>query len=200
MSNETVKPTEPAAAPSVDTQAAAVTAPASEETKVSDSGKQPEAPVAYELKLPEGSPLDKAKVDEIVAFAKEHKISPEVAQKILERDSNAIANYEKAQSEAFSQQSKKWVDQIQSDKEMGGVEFKNSVEIAHRVMKRFGSPEFGQELERSGLGNHPELLRLAYRVGKELKIMDDKFVDAPRGAANLDKSTQEVLYPDLYKQ
>lgn len=177
----------------------AVEAPApTPEVKVSDSGKKPDAPVAYELKLPEGSRLDKSQVDAIVSFAKEKGLSPEVAQAVLERESSAVAQHAKAQTDAWNNQAEQWLKQVETDKEIGGDGFKENISLANRVFQKFGSKELGEELDRTSLGNHPELLRLAVRIGKAMG--EDKFVSAPKGKGTQVKSAAEQLYPNHYKE
>jgi hypothetical protein len=165
---------------------------------VSDSGKKADAPVAFELKLPEGSLLDKSQVEGIVSFAKEKGLALEVAQAILERESSAVAQHAKAQTDAWNTQAEQWVKQVEADKEIGGDNFKENISLANRVFQKFGSKELGVELDRTSLGNHPELLRLAVRIGKAMG--EDKFVSAPKGKGTQVKSAAEQLYPNHYKE
>lgn len=167
--------------------------------KVSEPGKEPAPVVEYKLNIPDGSLLEKARLEEIVSFAKENKITPEAAQKILDGESQALARHAKAQSDAWEQQAETWVKEVENDKEIGGTDYKKNVELAHRVFKKFGSEKLGQELDRTSLGNHPELLRLAVRIGRA--IGEDSFVTPPKGPGRgAERTAAEVLYPSHYKE
>ena len=66
-------------------------------------------------------------------------------------------------------------------------------EALKKALDKFGSPELQQVLTKSGLGNHPAVIRLLLRAGKA--ISEDTIIggDAPSNAA---KSHADVLYPD----
>lgn len=168
-----------------------------------DPAAPPAAPVVppvaapYTLKVPDKSPLDAAYVEKIASFAKERGFSQEQAQALLERDSqNVIAN-EAAQQAALKEQSQQWVKDVMSDKEIGGKDAKQNVALAHRVIERFASPALVQQLRETGLGNHPELLRLFVNVGKMMS--DDQLVTGS-GTPKIEKSAAEVFYPDMAKK
>lgn len=152
---------------------------------------KPASEVKYELKLPDGSPLDPGIISDLTTFAKEKGIAPEIAQAILEKQHAATQGYAERINKEFEAQKKQWVAQVQGDKEIGGEAFKGNVEIAHRALKAFASDEFVSILESTGLGNHPELVRVFYRIGKQMA--DDKLVtgSAPGGGK---KSPSELLY------
>lgn len=54
------------------------------------------AEVTYTLKAPEKSPLPEKHTDGVIAFAKEHKLAPEVAQKLLDRDHGLLESHIKS--------------------------------------------------------------------------------------------------------
>jgi hypothetical protein len=146
--------------------------------------------VKYELKIPDGSPLDASVLAEVEAFAKEKGISPEIAQAIVEKQHAAASAYATKLASEYEATKAKWVSAVQTDKEIGGEAFKGNVEIAHRAMKAFASDEFVSILETTGLGNHPELVRVFYRIGKQMA--DDKLVTGAQ--AQPKKSAAEAFY------
>ena len=56
-----------------------------------------------------------------------------------------------------------------------------------------GPPELKELLNSSGLGNHPEVVKLAYKVGKA--ISEDRFVTgSPKGPSN---DPAKKLFPNM---
>lgn len=154
-------------APAADAPKPAESAP---EAKPAAEPKQADqaAPEKFELKLPEGSKLAAEHVQKVEAFAKEKGLSAVQAQAILDRENEQATAHEKALLDAFDSKASQWKTEIQNDKELGGDNYTKSVEIAHRGLKKFATPEFVQELEKTGLGNHPEMVRTFYKIGKEM--------------------------------
>lgn len=189
------------AAPKVDAAAAqANAAPAEgkkpEEASVNNNANNPNQgndEVKYELKIPEGSQIGKDAVDGIVAFAKENKLSADAAQKILDRESEAVSSFAKYQQEQYKAKQEAWVNEIKNDKELGGSEeaFVQNMEYAKRVVDRFGTDAFKKTLNETGLGNHPELVRIFNKIGRSMA--EDRLVTA--GTKNsAGKSMEDIFY------
>lgn len=155
-----------------------------------EGDKKPDEKI--ELKLPEGSLLDAKRVDEIASFAKEQGLSQETAQKLLERESGAVSTFVEKTNADFSARTTEWLKECESDKEFGGAAFKENVELAKRVIGKYGSEKLKGELEK-GFGNYPELVRIFVRIGKEMG--DDKLV-LPGGQPPRKKSLEEKFYPN----
>lgn len=145
--------------------------------------------------MAEGSPLQQEHVDAIVSFAKEHGLSQDAAQALVDRESNAAVAFRQAEVDAYEQQAKKWQDELLADKELGGTPEKvaETVQLANRAFKEFGSLELGQMFAKTSLGNNPELIRFAVRIAKAFG--DDRFVTPPKGGASTRPSDSEVFYP-----
>jgi hypothetical protein len=58
----------------------------------------------------------------------------------------------------------------------------------------FGTPELRTLLNESGLGNHPEVIRMMYRAGKA--ISEDRFVAPSAGGPTGSKDFAKSLYPN----
>lgn len=152
-------------------------------------------PEKYELKAPEGSQLTAEDLEKIASIAKERGLSNEQAQTLVEiKDQtakDAVEAYVSAQSQKLKTEAEAWIAQSKADKEFGGENFKTNIELAHRALKHFGSETFTETLEKTGLGNHPELVRIFYRIGKEMA--EDKFVvSSAHGSGKKDPA--EILY------
>ncbi len=156
---------------------------------------KPVVPEKYDLKLPEGSQLPPAHVEKLASLAKERGLSQDEAQAMLDRDSGLISSYAKEQQDQFKKQSDTWKAEFVADKEFGGEKATENVELAHRVVKRFADDKFVQELERSGLGDHPDLLRTFARIGKEMS--EDRLrMPNTQGGGGVKKSAEETFYPN----
>lgn len=146
----------------------------------------------YTLKLPDESPLDDSAVERIAAKAKERGLTTEQAQELLNHESEAISSYAKAQSEAFKQAVDGWKATIESDKELGGADYAKNAELAKRVVDRFATEDFKKALNETGFGNHPELFRVFFKIGKAMA--EDQLVMPGAQQAPKQRSVEDLLY------
>src|SRR3972149_1235780 len=82
----------PAATPAAEGAPSPAVAAAAAPTEEKPVAEKPVVPQKYELKLPEGSQLDQARIDSLSAYAKEKGLSNEQAQAILDRESDAVSS------------------------------------------------------------------------------------------------------------
>ena len=158
-------------------------------TKGPEGGKTDEP--KFDLKLPEGSHLDAGAVEKHTARAKELKLTPEQAQADLNRESELLKTYVEGQQAQLAKTVDTWVEEAKKDPEIGGEGFAKSAETAMRVVNRFGTEEFKKALNETGLGNHPELIRVLTRIGRAMT--EDQLV-LPTGQPKGPKSAEDVLY------
>jgi hypothetical protein len=146
------------------------------------------APEAYAFVAPEGKVYDPNILSAFEASAKEANLTQDAAQKLLDTMSPKIAERQTEQILAIN---KGWLDSSTSDKEFGGDALDANLGIAKKALDKFGSPELSKLLGTTGLGNHPEVIRAFFRIGKT--ISEDTFVS---GAAPAARSTNaaSVLY------
>lgn len=164
------------------------------DTAAADAAKaaaQPKAPEAYEFKAPEGVTLDEAATEEFSKVAKELDLPQDAAQKLVD----LYASRMQAQAQAHKAVVDGWRQQVETDKELGGDRLKESVATAMKTMDKFASPELKALLTQTGMGNHPELFKFAYRIGKALS--EDRFVVGNEsGASNAPVDIAKALYPN----
>ena len=169
---------DPAATPSTDPTANAEAAPADPAAApaVDPAAKKPdEAPGAPEVyadfTVPDEGVLNPDVAATFKATAKELNLTQDQAQALVTKLQPAMA---KATAEgreaAIAQMTAGFEAAIASDKELGGTkaEVDAKVAIAKGVFDKFGTPELRTFLTESRLGNHPELVRWAHRVGKAM--------------------------------
>lgn len=142
----------------------------------SESEKAPVVPESYTFETPEGVTLDTAAVEEFSAIAKELGLEQGKAQAIA--DIAVKMQQRAAENQAALVES--WVEQVKTDKDLGGDKLTENLAIAKKALDAFGSPELRDVLNATGLGNHPEIIRAFYKAGKA--ISEDRFIPgAPKG-------------------
>lgn len=146
--------------------------PESDPADKSAEDKPQGAPERYEFTAPEGSELDAAVTDAFAGVAKELNLTQDAAQKVLNQMAPVIAQRQAAQVQAVRQA---WREQATADKEFGGDKLAENLGAARKAMDAFASPGLKQTLEQTGLGNHPEVIRMFVKVGKA--ISEDGFVN-----------------------
>ena len=151
-------------------------------------------PSKYNLEIPTDSTLDESHVKGIIEFAKTNKLTNSEAQGILEREHDLKATMIEEQRDELESATEAWTEQTKNDAEIGGDHFDESIALASRVVEKFGTPAFKKALNESGLGNHPELIRIMHRVGKHLK--DDSLVFSRSEGGGKGRSLEEVFYGD----
>lgn len=168
-------------------------APAQQANATAPEATKTVVPEKYDLKLPEKSPLDPGHLEKIAAFAKERGFSQEEAQAFVDHDNATLTAYVDQQKEQFSQTRNEWVESVKSDKEIGGENLPKSLEFAKRALTKFATPEFISELNETGFGDHPELVRAFARIGK-LMGNDSLVIGGGSSAGDGKKTIAQQLY------
>lgn len=168
---------------------------ANSQTSNATSGSAQTQQSDFDLKLPEGSNLDASYLEQTKTLARELGLSQEAAQKLVERDSGLLSSVSERNAVQVREKTEQWAKDAQADKEIGGGNFQSSVTDARTALDRFGSPEFKNMLNQSGVGNHPELIRILARVGKAMR--EDKMVTTSSQPARAQKSFAEAFYPSM---
>lgn len=182
-----------AATPAPTLTAEQIAAQKAAESTVTPSATAPVIPEKYDIKLPEGSPLDPKAVQEVAEYAKAHKLTNDQAQEVLKRDGETVARFVKEGQENLKANAAKFLTEAKTDPEIGGDNFEKNVELGKRVIDKFGSPRLKQILNETGLGNHPELVRLVTKIG--MAYGEDKLVVGTTGPTSKEeKSAASVLY------
>lgn len=106
---------------------------------------------------------------------------------------------EKEQLDKFTAAAKdqvsKWETAAKTDPEIGGDKFDANIVAAKSVLGKFGNEAFTKYLNETGLGSHPEMIRMMIKIAKEFG--EDKLLAGGAGAGQAQaKSTAEVLYPN----
>lgn len=163
-------------------------------TKDDDAAKAPEkvVPEKYEdFTLPEGVAPNPETITQFTTLAKELELSQEQAQKLADIGAGIVKSNTEAQANVLREAVNGWREQSATDKEFGGDKFTENLAVAKTALDTFGTPELKDLLVKSGLGNHPEILRAFYRAGKS--ISEDKVIPGGFGSTST-KSPADRLY------
>lgn len=164
--------------------AAEAAAKEAEEAKAKEGETPKGAPETYEeFQFPESVTVDADSVTEFKELAKAANLDQETAQKFAEMGPKIVTKMIDSQLKAMDQVVNGWADQTKADPELGGEKLTETLAVASKAMKTFATPELRTLLDKfdkvknpngTGLGNHPEFIRLMHRVGKA--ISEDKLV------------------------
>jgi hypothetical protein len=145
----------------------------------------PKPPEKYELKLPEGTKLPPARVQQIETYAKEKGLTQEQAQAALERD----AVFHDELVSAHQKQVEGWKSALQSDPIYGGQKYQETADLAHKAAKTFFDEATFKELfEDLQYGWHPGLAKGLAEIGRKLVPTPLAPGDTPPSAAPIPRS------------
>lgn len=186
----TPAPAAPAAAPVAATPAAPAAAPAE------PPAAPPGAPEKYDFKAPEGaSAFDDTVLTAFGESARELNLTQEGAQALLTKVGPVIQAQQMAKLTEFYADigglPDTWAEQLKADKEVGGANLAANMAIGVKA-RDLGGPEFVKLLDKTGLGNHPALVKTFIKIGKSLS--EDKFISGG-AASEAPKSRASVMYP-----
>lgn len=152
--------------------------------------------VVYEFKVPEGVKLDGEALDAVKATAKEFGLTAEQAQKVVDLGVKQAQAFQTQMAEHSKQVAEQWATDTKNDKEFGGDKLPENLATAKRALDTFGTPELKKLLNDSGLGNHPEIIRVFVKAGKAISE-DGKLITGSAGnPARADKPIENRLYPN----
>ncbi len=166
-----------------------------DEGSEADESKDEGAPETYEdFNLPEGFESDKELMDEFKVLAKEENWSQEKAQKLVDLQNKAMTRAGDTLKQRWNDTQKEWRESTENDKTFGGDKLDESLVFAKSAIKKFGNDAFSEMLESTGMGNHPEVVRFLYKIGKSISEDD---IMAGRAAASGPKDPAKILFPDM---
>jgi hypothetical protein len=158
---------------------------AEDKAKADAEKTKSKAPEKYEFKAPEGVALDAEFVTALEQKAKDLGLSQEAAQELYDLGVKAALKDRDSFTAKVTETQASWLAAAQADKEFGGDQLAANMAIAKKALD-FATPEFKAMLNQSKLGNHPEVVRFMFRIGKAMS--EDGFV---RGEVNRERDTSD---------
>ncbi len=154
-----------------------------------DPNKDPNKPVVpekYEFKLPEGMTLDTDASGKFEVLAKEIGLTQEQAQKLVDIQFDLT----KKQADAFQAGVQEMIDGWKTETiTMLGANKDKELSFAAKALNQFGTPEFRQLIDDTGLGNHKDFVSFMIKAGKA--ISEDNFLEGKRGV-KVEANLQQV--------
>lgn len=105
-----------------------------------------------------------------------------------DRQSTLVQEQTTAAGAALVEQVGQWETAIKADREVGGANYEASFAAANKAVETWGSPDLRAELDKSGLGSHPEFFKFAARAGKALTEAPVLNPGVPGGRKNFAKA------------
>lgn len=173
------------------TEAAETTATeATSETTETTEAETVDGPIEYTFELPEGISMADETLEGLKSLAGDLKLDQAGADKVKDLGVEMLKKWETANTEALETMKSDWADSAKADEEIGGAKFDENLAGARSAMEKFATPELKTFLNESGLGNHPEMIRLFWKLNAQ--ISDDALVAGD--AAPVPKTRAEVLF------
>lgn len=147
------------------------------------------------VELPDGMALNANLLKELGTVAGELGLSKENAQKFLPIGVKMAESFALKQQEVYAQTRQTWRDQVAADKDIGGADDKArtaNLALASKGLEAYGSKELRTLLDESGIGDHPEVIRLFHKLGKTAS--EDK---VEGGGSGTRKDPLGALYPSM---
>ena len=181
--------------------------------------KQAQTGTGFDLEVPEGFSMDDSATKEFAAFAQELGVDQEKAQKMLNRHVESLNDTLGTSDKARKEVHESWASESMNDKEFGGTNLAENIVGARKVMNSFSSPATdgdgkpvlhpegvmkGQQmtkvevlLNQTGMGNHPEMIRIFHRISKA--ISEDTFVQGDMKPTENKKTHADIMYGESHK-
>lgn len=161
---------------------------------------EPVVPEKYSFSAPEGVALDPEVTADLEGFARSHKLTQESAQAIADLGVKLVQKIQSQQQESQAALQASWKEAQLKDPEFGGDGYKENMALVIEGARAVFTKDELQFLDKSGLGDHPGLVRAMYRLGKF--IAQDgppkKGINANTGEGNEPVKTLEDLAAKLY--
>lgn len=167
--------------------------------------KVPLAPEKYEFKVDEKASITPEVMTKFETIARDLDLPQEAAQKMLDLAPELSKMYNAQLIEQANVTVQKWAEDTKKDKELsnGGDKavLEKNLAIAARARDAFASKELVAMLGKfdpvnnpygTGLGNHPEVIRLFTRLGKA--ISEDNKMVSGSGSPSVEKTHAQKLY------
>ena len=150
--------------------------PAEAQPAKSDTPAPVVVPEKYNLQLGDAVVVDQAMVDEFSSWAKARRLTNEQAQEAANLHLKSVQAIERQRTEALEDQKFAWHDEIVNDRDLGGDRLDATMAAAKQTFTNLVSQtpginakRLGEDLARTGLATHPDIIRLFHQLSRMLK-------------------------------
>lgn len=170
---------------------AAETAPGEEDAEAPETGDAGEKP--EDGPGPDADPASRD-LDSFLARAAE---GSGMSEEQLSAVTDALEGFRTAAERQQDLARESWRDSLMD--EWPGDEFSKNASLAQRAVRRFGGPELCEVLDRTGLGDHPALVKTFLAVGRALSESDFPLGQPARGPRRTDGGIPMLRFPSMEK-
>lgn len=157
---------------------------------------EPEPLTAESITFPEGVEINEELRDKFLAFANERKLTADEANTLVALQADVMKAASERNSALWDEQVEKWVNEAKELPDIGGDKLPETLGEIRKMLDQYGTPELDNALVLTGMGNHPELIKLFHRIATDLG--EGKPISGgPRGQG--DRSAAQVLFPNQGK-
>lgn len=119
-----------------------------------------------DFEVGENTILDDEALAEFKGMAKELGLKQEQAQQMVSMAEKLSQKWAEGLQNHIVETRTAWRDTVKTDKELGGDALPENLATAKSAIEAFGTPELKKMLDDTGVGDNPEFIRFALRVGK----------------------------------
>lgn len=144
------------------------------------------------LQFPEDLEHNVEDLSDFQTLVSELDISEEKAQKLLDFVAQKSRNHHLTEAEKKLKEKQNLIETAQKDAEFGQHNFNASLQLAQDALHQFGDEKLFDLLEEKDLGDHPEVIRLFYKIGKTMR--EDQFTGSHDQNNPSSKTLADILY------
>lgn len=162
-----------------------------EDSDSSETKKETDEVSAKDLK---SEIFDEESLEEVAKKANELGLDSKQAKEFLKFSEEVIEGVKEQEAAEHKQVKDQWLKDTKSDPDIGGDKLAQNAEYSKKAIDSFGTDALKEILNETELGNHPEIVRVFAKIGKE--ISDDKRVvgESKTGSDNEEFTIAEGLY------
>ena len=136
--------------------------------------------------------IDQDLLKEATEIFGESKLSVEQAQKLIQLQEKFIEKTNARYHETVDG----WIKEAKKDPEFGGKDYEKNMAAVNKAFKEYGSEALGKFLDDYRFGDHPEVIRMFYRIGQTLKEDSKAGAGIGKKPSSDGKTLAERMYPN----
>jgi hypothetical protein len=159
-----------------------------------DKAKENKEPVDLsDIALPDGFKANPEVMAELTAFINEHGLDKAAAEKLTPVGVKIAESAVKQINDGYETTRAGWRDQVANDPILGS---KEQMLIADKGLEAYGTPALRELLDKTGIGDNPEVIRAFHKIGK--RVAED--VIERGGSGDTQRSNAaDAMYPTMKK-
>jgi len=136
--------------------------------------------------------IDQDLLKEATEVFGESKLSVEQAQKLIQLQEKFV---EKTRARYYEQVDG-WIKEGKKDPEFGGKDYEKNMAAVNKAFTTYGSESLGKFLDDYRFGDHPEVIRMFYRIGQTLTEDSKAGAGIGKKPSSDGKTLAERMYPN----